>query len=109
MTDTLALQNPQLRVLMRTATTRDAVMASAVLSSASIETQVCADLPELLRAVGEGAGALLVSEEMLSGSGASELAAAVAAQPPWSDLPVLILARQGADSRAISTAMEEDR
>ena len=57
MTDTLALQNPQLRVLMRTATTRDAVMASAVLSSASIETQVCADLPELLRAVGEGAGA----------------------------------------------------
>jgi len=105
-TDTLALQNPQLRVLMRTATTRDAVMASAVLSSASIETQVCADLPELLRAVGEGAGALLVSEEMLSGSGASELAAAVAAQPPWSDLPVLILARQGADSRAISTAME---
>lgn len=81
-------------------------MAAAVLLHAGIEAQVCADLPELLREIGNGAGALLVSEEMLAGNGAAELAAAVAAQPPWSDLPVLILARQGADSRAVTTAME---
>ncbi|MFM9926477.1 hybrid sensor histidine kinase/response regulator [Variovorax sp. H27-G14] len=98
--------DPQLRVLMRTATPRDAVMASAVLSHAGIDTEVCANLPQLLREMAQGAGALLVSEEMLSGSGAAELAAAIAAQPPWSDLPVLILARQGADSSAISSAME---
>ncbi|WP_301505854.1 hybrid sensor histidine kinase/response regulator [Variovorax sp. CAN15] len=91
---------------MRTATAKDAVMAAAVLLHAGIEAQVCADLPELLREIGNGAGALLVSEEMLAGNGAAELAAAVAAQPPWSDLPVLILARQGADSRAVTTAME---
>ncbi|MEZ2299853.1 ATP-binding protein [Variovorax sp. RCC_210] len=100
------LREPQLRVLMRTATAKDAVMASAVLSHAGIETQVCPNLPALLREIGHGAGALLVSEEVLAGNGATELAAAVAAQPPWSDLPVLILARQGADSRAIATAME---
>ena len=98
--------NPQLRVLLRTATSKDAVMATAVLARAGIETQVCATLAELVGEIDNGAGALLVSEEMLSGSGAGELADAVSAQPPWSDLPVLILARQGADSRAITTVME---
>ncbi|WP_432727368.1 hybrid sensor histidine kinase/response regulator [Variovorax sp. W6] len=100
------LRDPQLRVLMRPATAKDAAMTAAVLLRAGIEAQTCAGIPELLREMGHGAGALLVSEEMLAGSGAGELAAAVAAQPPWSDLPVLILARQGADSRAINTAME---
>ena len=100
------LRDPQLRVLMRPATAKDAAMTAVVLEHAGIEAQTCADLPGLLREMAGGAGALLVSEELLSGSGAAELAAAVAAQPPWSDLPVLILARQGADSRAISTAME---
>jgi signal transduction histidine kinase/ActR/RegA family two-component response regulator len=97
---------PQLRVLLRTATTKDAVMATAVLDHAGIASHVCRTLQDLLREIGLGAGALLVSEEMLSGSGAAELADAVSTQPPWSDLPVLILARQGADSRAIATAME---
>lgn len=92
---------------MRTATARDAVMASAVLSRAGIETQVCATLSELVQETARGAGAVLVSEEMLAGNGTAELAAAMAAQPPWSDLPVLILARQGADSRAIASAMED--
>ena len=106
MTDTPTVQDPQLRVLMRTATVKDATMASTVLAQSGIQTRVCNGLSELLDEIGHGAGALLVSEEMLAGSGAAELAAAVADQPPWSDLPVLILARQGADSRAITTAME---
>ncbi len=100
------LRDPQLRVLMRPATARDAAMTAAVLERAGVQSTTCADLPDLLRELQHGAGALLVSEEMLAGTGAAALAAAVAAQPPWSDLPVLILARQGADSRAISTAME---
>ncbi|WP_260396810.1 hybrid sensor histidine kinase/response regulator [Variovorax sp. KBW07] len=103
---TAAPDDLQLRVLLRTATTKDAVMSTAVLARSGIETQVCASLHELVHEMRQGAGALLVSEEMLSGSGAAELADAVSVQPPWSDLPVLILARQGADSRAIATAME---
>lgn len=81
-------------------------MTTAVLAHAGIESHTCTTLQELLQEILNGAGALLVSEEMLSGSGAAELTDAISAQPPWSDLPVLILARQGADSRAIATAME---
>jgi len=96
----------QLRVLLRTATSKDAAMTTAVLKHAGIESLACPSLRDLLQEIPHGAGALLVSEEMLSGTGAAELADAVSAQPPWSDLPVLILARQGADSRAIGVAMD---
>lgn len=96
----------QLRVLMRTATPKDAAMTTAVLDRAGIASHACPALHDLLQEIPRGAGALLVSEEMLSGPGAAELAGAVSAQPPWSDLPVLILARQGADSRAIAAAMD---
>jgi signal transduction histidine kinase/ActR/RegA family two-component response regulator len=105
-TPTAPAEDPQLRVLLRPATSRDAVMSTAVLARAGIATEVCPTLDELVREIDRGAGALLVSEEMLSGDGAEALARAVSAQPPWSDLPVLILARQGADSRAIASAME---
>jgi len=81
-------------------------MASAVLERAGMATRVCATLRELVQEIGHGAGAVLVSEEMLSGKDAAELSDAVSAQPPWSDLPVLVLAKQGADSRAVAVAME---
>lgn len=96
----------QLRVLLRTATSKDAAMATAVLARAGIEAEVCISLHALVQEIARGAGAVLVSEETLSGDGAAELVQAVASQPPWSDLPVLILARQGADSRAVAAAME---
>ena len=81
-------------------------MSQAVLARADIQTEVCATLDDLVREIAEGAGAVLVSEEMLSGDNAAALFDAISAQPPWSDLPVLVLARQGADSRAIAVAME---
>jgi signal transduction histidine kinase/ActR/RegA family two-component response regulator len=103
---TITHEDTQLRVLLRTATSKDAVMATAVLERAGIATRVCATLHELVLEIGQGAGAILVSEEMLSGNDAADLSDAVSTQPPWSDLPVLVLARQGADSRAIAVAME---
>ncbi len=45
----------------------------------------------------EGAAAVMIGEEHLSGRSAP-LAAWLSRQPPWSDLPILILTRPGADS-----------
>ena len=47
------------------------------------------------RAVETGAGALLLTEEALSDDD-GRLAARIAHQPPWSDLPVLLLTRSSA-------------
>jgi signal transduction histidine kinase len=58
-----------------------------------IPSEACADLPALLAGISSGAGAAVVAEEALSLSplGAERLLAALAAQEPWSDIPVLLL------------------
>ena len=96
----------QLRVLLRAATAKDAVMATEVLQRAGIATHVCTDLQGLVSELEQGAGALLIAEEALADAGASALIGELAQQPTWSDLPVLVLARKGANSRAVVDAME---
>nr|WP_311731942.1 ATP-binding protein [Variovorax paradoxus] len=102
-----ASSNLEHRILLRTATSRDALMASAVLERAQLVSHTCADMPELLKELSRGAGAILLAEEVIAGSTLAELRRALAAQPPWSDVPLLVLARQGADSRAIAHVMDE--
>ena len=99
-------QPAQLRILLRAATARDAVMATDVLQRAGIASHVCTDIQALVSELAHGAGALLVAEEALSDVGASELIRQLDQQPTWSDLPVLVLARKGANSRAVVDAME---
>jgi len=95
------------RILLRMATSRDAAMASAVLERAHFVAHVCDNVGALVQALLRGAGAIMLAEEVLAGPALVELTGALAAQPPWSDVPVLVLARQGADSRAVANAMDE--
>jgi signal transduction histidine kinase len=95
------------RILLRTATSRDAAMASVVLDRAHFVSHVCEDMGSLVRELARGAGAIMLAEEVLAGHPLVELTGALGAQPPWSDVPVLVLARQGADSRAVANAMDE--
>ncbi|WP_232061945.1 hybrid sensor histidine kinase/response regulator [Variovorax sp. PBS-H4] len=95
------------RILLRTATSRDAAMASAVLHRAHFVSHVCEDMGSLVQQLSRGAGAIMLAEEVLVGPALVELTGALGAQPPWSDVPVLVLARQGADSRAVANAMDE--
>ena len=55
-------------------------------------------LAPLVEALNDGAAAVLVAEEHLAGALKAPLAAWLSQQPPWSDLPILILTRPGADS-----------
>jgi signal transduction histidine kinase len=55
----------------------------------------------------EGAGAVLIAEEALAAGEHDELSRYIAGQPSWSDLPLLVLARAGADSARIALAMEK--
>ena len=101
-------QQPALerRVLVLAPTGRDAELTRTVLAEAGIRATLCDDLAALVREIGNGAGALLLSEEAL----ASEvhlhfLGDRLARQPSWSDLPILLLAHQGADSSAVRKAI----
>lgn len=81
-------------------------MAETVLRRAGLDAHSFLALETLVQEMAHGAGAIVLAEEALADPAAAALTRALAEQPPWSDLPVLVLARQGADSRAIGQAMD---
>jgi signal transduction histidine kinase len=87
-----------LRFLLMAPTNRDGDITSDLLNGAGIETQVFSDLEALVDALDDGAAAVMIAEEHLNGSLKGPLAEWLLRQPPWSDLPILILTRPGADS-----------
>jgi signal transduction histidine kinase/ActR/RegA family two-component response regulator len=93
------------RVLFLAATARDAKVTRSMLTPLGITLDVCRTFDGLLREVAAGAGAVLLPEEAATSSHNAELRRVLAAQPAWSDLPVLVLTRPGADSAASGDAM----
>jgi PAS domain S-box-containing protein len=94
------------RVLILAPTGRDAELTRGVLAEAGIRSTVCDDLASMISEINAGAGLLLLSEEAL----ASEVHLAylgdrLMRQPPWSDLPILMLAHHGADSSQVRKAV----
>lgn len=80
------------RVLVLTPTGRDAQLVQDSLVAAGFSCQVGADLDSLVAAMKDDAGAMLIAQEALSPEKAEALVAALDAQEPWSDIPVLLLA-----------------
>jgi signal transduction histidine kinase/ActR/RegA family two-component response regulator len=88
------------RVLVLPPTARDGATTAEIFKDAGIACLVCPDLETLCREAESGAAAVLLTEEAAVASGAERLTDLLARQPPWSDLPCLVLARGGADSPA---------
>ena len=79
------------RVLILPPTARDAEITRSLLERHGIACLACADLPELTREVGRGAMALIMTELALMDDQIGVLLGALNAQPPWSDLPTVLL------------------
>lgn len=83
------------RVLILAPTGRDAFLLSSTLATANINSHICSNAVELLEQLKQGASAVLVTEEALSPSRISDLAAWLTTEPPWSDMPFLVLTARG--------------
>jgi PAS domain S-box-containing protein len=83
------------RVLMLPPTVKDGEVTRALLKAAGVECELVGEMAELVHALEGGAGALLLTEEALTGKGVEALTAWLTAQPAWSDLPVVVLMRGG--------------
>jgi signal transduction histidine kinase/CheY-like chemotaxis protein len=90
-----------LRVLLLPPTSRDAEAIQKLLSREGFECEVCRSVSDVCKRFGKGVGAIFVSEEALY-SGHEELAECVAAQPVWSDLPIIVLSKSGAELPALA-------
>jgi signal transduction histidine kinase len=74
---------------------RDAQLLSGVLHEAGINGIPCSTMESMCAVLREGAGAILVGDEVLRSGGMRDLEAVIAEQPPWSDLPVFIMTSRG--------------
>jgi signal transduction histidine kinase/ActR/RegA family two-component response regulator len=93
------------RVLVLPPTSKDAAITRDLLVPAGIPVVVCQSFECLVDEVTKGAAAILVAEEAVSYAHNTALCELLARQPPWSDLPVLVLTRQGADSAELGEAV----
>ncbi|QEL16242.1 ATP-binding response regulator [Limnoglobus roseus] len=83
------------RVLFLAPTKKDATAGIALMAAAGLVCQACASVDALCRKIPAGVGAVVLPEEAAVGTGAELLKAAIRDQPPWSDLPVLVLTAAG--------------
>lgn len=90
-------------VLVHAPVGRDAELTVRILNEAGILAAAVLDLMDLLHRVEKGnAGALLITAEAFSAKALPAFAEALAKQPHWSDLPVLVLVPGGRESSFIS-------
>jgi light-regulated signal transduction histidine kinase (bacteriophytochrome) len=87
------------RVLVHAPFGRDAALISGVLRQAGIETEVCLTVEQVCAQIVEGVGALLVADETLSPPNIKRIQTVLKAEPPWSNLPVLVMTRRSDDIR----------
>jgi two-component system, sensor histidine kinase len=92
------------RLLMLPATPKDGATARDILWRAGVETELCESVRVVAAEVQRGAAAVMLPEESI-GLASRVLALVIAQQAPWSDLPVLVLTRPGADSADASLAV----
>jgi C4-dicarboxylate-specific signal transduction histidine kinase len=82
------------RILILAPIGRDAVASAELLRRAGMQAEVCKDLDELAARIDAAALAVLLAEEALFGRDFSVVSERVGTQPPWSDLPFVVLTSQ---------------
>ncbi|HEX8280652.1 MAG TPA: ATP-binding protein [Chthoniobacterales bacterium] len=94
------VENPGSPVLILAPVGRDAPLAASALARIGIESHICERLEDLTARLDERAGAVLLAKEALVEPELGRFIERVAAQPPWSDLPLLILTHSGYEEDA---------
>lgn len=83
------------RVLILAPLGRDAAIAAKILGEAHLAVKACEDLPGVIRELDVGVGVTLIVEEALQGPEYPDLVRWIEEQPPWSDLPIVLIAHRG--------------
>jgi signal transduction histidine kinase/CheY-like chemotaxis protein len=92
------------RVLIFAPLGRDAALTRDLLAGAGIPAEICESAEGLCAHIGQGAAAVVLTEEVSEWGGFHAIAASLHAQPPWSDIPVLLFA--GSSTHTTPIALE---
>jgi signal transduction histidine kinase/ActR/RegA family two-component response regulator len=80
------------RILVLAPTGRDAALACSLLQAGGFDAAACGTMEDLCASMSEEAGALLIAEEALAPAAVARLVETLDHQPPWSDIPAIVLA-----------------
>ena len=98
--------NQDERILILAPTGRDAAMTARFLTGAGLSSKVCGDIQELCREILTGSGLIFLTGEVLTNEALTCLIEALAQQPAWSDLPVIVLTSGGGETPVNADALE---
>ncbi|WP_114945152.1 sensor histidine kinase [Microvirga calopogonii] len=87
-------QADEVSVLILAPHGRDGTVAAAILGEVGIKATICSDLETLVAGL-DAAACGVITEEALLSADRRELARWVERQPPWSDLPFILLTYRG--------------
>ncbi len=90
----------EVRILVLAPRGRDAHLIAATLMEDGMSAVVCPGDIALADSLADGAAAAIVAEEALTSEGLAAISEYLAGQPPWSDLPVVVLTSGGHASLA---------
>ncbi len=74
---------------------RDAAVACSLIEQTGVASLACADLTAVVDVLDENVAFLLMTEEAIRGADLKPLSGWLADQPPWSDLPFLLVTDHG--------------
>lgn len=97
------------RILILAPEGRNAMVATAALGRHGFHCDICEDSRALAKAIGEGAGAVLLTDHFLHAGDLGPVAQALRGQPVWSDLPLVLLAWPETGELALEAMMEASR
>jgi signal transduction histidine kinase/ActR/RegA family two-component response regulator len=85
------------KVLILAPTGRDAEITARVLTESGLEVEICRDIREICLKKLENAGLVFITGEALAFDTIPDLIAALSEQPPWSDVPLVVLTNGGGE------------
>jgi PAS domain S-box-containing protein len=87
----MAAEKTGMPVLILMSKDREEALATKTLTRADIRIEICKRPDRLGKHIGDQTGAVLLTEEAFVGAQISQFLKTLRTQPPWSDLPLLVL------------------
>ncbi len=84
---------------------KDGALIERVLRQSAIVTRLLLSMQDLEAAICEDGGAAIIAEEVLQNGTIHALAQRLAAQPPWSDFPIIVLTGSGMSTATTESAV----
>lgn len=89
----------EMRAIILAPIGRDAALLAGSVSGPEINTAIAPDVRTLISILSEGAGCAIITEEALTPAALADLKRWLAEQPPWSDMPFVVLTFGGRATR----------